>query len=201
MDSSSGGAAAPQRLAAEAVGMLSEGVSLVLGRWTGLQMAVAEQWGGRESRRKADELAADILSWFTQTKPPLYIDDLEELIDQTMIASFNAEIEDGSIEEIAEELMLMHEDCLKGNYESIQKLKQLGPQTNSVSQSQLVVNEGDDDDESSDESESDSMAIDESAKQSDSMNLDPSRSNNKPVSDPDGWTVVANKRNRGKRSN
>lgn len=31
---------------------------------------------------------------------PLYIDDLENLIDESMVLSFNSEIEDGSVEEV-----------------------------------------------------------------------------------------------------
>ena len=34
--------------------------------------------------------------------------------------------------------MIMHEECLEGIYESIQKLKQLAPRTNAVSQSKQV---------------------------------------------------------------
>ncbi|PIA31743.1 hypothetical protein AQUCO_04900202v1 [Aquilegia coerulea] len=54
---------------------------------------------------------------------PLCIDDLEHMLDETMILSFNTDIEDGSIEEVAEELMIMHEDCLQGNYDSVEKLR------------------------------------------------------------------------------
>lgn len=34
--------------------------------------------------------------------------------------------------------MIMHEDCLKGNYESIEKLRNSGPRINAVSQSRRV---------------------------------------------------------------
>jgi pre-rRNA-processing protein TSR2 len=65
---SNNGGEAPQVLSGEAAEILGEGISLVFSRWTALQMAVENQWGGRESRRKADQLAACIQSWFTQTK-------------------------------------------------------------------------------------------------------------------------------------
>ena len=42
-------------------------------------------------------------------------------------------------EQVAEQLMIMHEDCLKGNYESIEKLRKLGPGTSAVSQSRQVT--------------------------------------------------------------
>jgi pre-rRNA-processing protein TSR2 len=31
-------------------------------------MAVENEWGGRDSRAKADQLAASILSWFTNSR-------------------------------------------------------------------------------------------------------------------------------------
>ncbi|KAJ4806475.1 Pre-rRNA-processing protein TSR2 [Rhynchospora pubera] len=198
MDSSNGGGEAPQVLPSEAAEILSEGISLVLSRWTALQMAVENQWGGRESRGKADLLVASIQSWFAQTKPPLYIDDLEGIIYDDMLHSFNTEIEDGSVEEVAEQLMIMHEECLKGQYESIQKLKQSAPQSNAVSQSKQVAN--DEDDERSDEEGSeDSMAVEEARQEG--MDVDQSKTVAKPQPDPEGWTVVANKRNKGRRSN
>jgi hypothetical protein len=59
-----------------------------------------------------------------------------------------------------------------------------------------VVN---DDDESSDEegSDSDSMAIEATQE----MDVDTSKTGTKPVPDADGWTIIPNRRNRGRRSN
>ncbi|KOM48101.1 hypothetical protein LR48_Vigan07g180500, partial [Vigna angularis] len=71
---------------------------LLLFRWFALQTVVENEWGGHESRVKADKLVTDIHSWLTQFKEPLYIDDLEDILDQGML-SLNVEVEDGSIEE------------------------------------------------------------------------------------------------------
>uniref|UniRef100_A0A453GZT6 Pre-rRNA-processing protein TSR2 n=1 Tax=Aegilops tauschii subsp. strangulata TaxID=200361 RepID=A0A453GZT6_AEGTS len=60
---SGGGGLSPQAAAA-----LQEGIGLVFARWTALQMAVENEWGGRDSRAKADRLAADVLSFFTTSK-------------------------------------------------------------------------------------------------------------------------------------
>ncbi|KAJ6796556.1 pre-rRNA-processing protein TSR2 [Iris pallida] len=112
-----------------------------------------------------------------------------------MAASFNTEIEDGSIEEVAEQLMVMHEGCLEGNYESIEKLRNLVPVTNAVRQSKEVISDAAD--ESSDEEASD-MMVDEPV-----MSKETATSNPKPREMPDeeGWSVVAPKqRNRGRKS-
>ena len=57
-----------RRLQGESIGVFSEGIGLVLYRWSALRTAVENEWGGRDSRLKADHLAAHILSWFTQSK-------------------------------------------------------------------------------------------------------------------------------------
>ena len=57
-----------RRLLGQSVGVFNEGICLVLSRWSALRSAVENEWGGRESRLKADQLAGDILTWFTQSK-------------------------------------------------------------------------------------------------------------------------------------
>ncbi|XP_020572622.1 pre-rRNA-processing protein TSR2 homolog [Phalaenopsis equestris] len=181
MDSSNG------ILSREAAQFLEEGIFLVLSRWTALQMAVENEWGGRESRRKSEELASAIFSWFTQSKEPLYIDDLEKLLDENMESSFNTEIDDGSVEEVAEQLMVIHEDLLGGNFASIADLRKAAPATASVSQSRKV-------EESSDDEGSD-MIVDESPQ---AESLGDNKTEEIQVDD-EGWRVVPPRRNRGKR--
>ncbi|KQJ86517.1 hypothetical protein BRADI_4g06047v3 [Brachypodium distachyon] len=94
--STSGGGA----LSAQDAAALQEGIGLVFGLWTALQMAVENQWGGRDSRAKADQFAASILSWFSNSKGPFYFDDLENMMHDTISESFSADFEDDSVEEI-----------------------------------------------------------------------------------------------------
>lgn len=62
-------------------------------------MAIQKGWGGRESLQKVDKLSSAVLSWCSNDKARLYIDDLENILDENMVLSFNAEIEDDNIEE------------------------------------------------------------------------------------------------------
>ena len=60
----------------EARPAFEEGVSLVCSNWTALGLAVENEWGGRNSREKADQLIADTIAWFYSKKgarppPPL----------------------------------------------------------------------------------------------------------------------------------
>ncbi|KAI4998748.1 pre-rRNA-processing protein TSR2-like [Hordeum vulgare subsp. vulgare] len=186
---SGGGGLSPQAAAA-----LQEGIGLVFGRWTALQMAVENGWGGRESRAKADRLAADVLSFFTGSKGPYYYDDLEEMMFDSISEFFNADFEDGSVGEVAEQVLIMHEECLQNNYSSIDKLRNTRTQGAAVSQSRMMVTDDDDDSSDDDDNSSDDDDGDES-----SMSVDEPKPP-KPAPDADGWTVVPPKRGgRGKK--
>ncbi|KAL5541553.1 hypothetical protein UlMin_009263 [Ulmus minor] len=78
---------------------LIEGIASILSRWNGLQMAIKNQWGGCDSIHKSHQLAAHIFSSFSQSRAPLYVEDVENLLHESMLLSFNTDIEDGSIEE------------------------------------------------------------------------------------------------------
>ncbi|KAI3851433.1 hypothetical protein MKX03_013046 [Papaver bracteatum] len=165
--------------------LVDEGIHLILSQWTGLQLALEYRNYDRFSCQKAEQIRADIFSWFTHSKE-LYIDDLEYILKESMSESFGTILGDGSIGEVALHLMIMHEECLQGKYESIEKLRTSSKGSKAVSQSTLVVNE--DDDSSDDDeliSESTEMLVD-----------DPKESNTVEVEE--GWCVVAGKKSKAR---
>ncbi|KAL8149111.1 hypothetical protein AgCh_006205 [Apium graveolens] len=93
------------QLSDEASVKLQEGINLLLSRWSSLQVAVENEFGGRDSRKRSQQLPIDIFSWFTQSKGPIYIDELEDMLDDFML-SLNTELDDGSIEELVFSEML-----------------------------------------------------------------------------------------------
>uniref|UniRef100_A0A0A9BEP8 Pre-rRNA-processing protein TSR2 n=1 Tax=Arundo donax TaxID=35708 RepID=A0A0A9BEP8_ARUDO len=194
MAASNSGGGGP--ISAEAAAALGEGMGLVFGRWTALQMAVENQWGGRDSRAKEDQLGASILSWFCHSKGPHYYEDLVDMMYNTISESFNADFEDGSIEEVAEQLLIMHEECLQSNYSSIEKLRNAPVQRNAVSQSKQIA-VGDTDDSDSSDDDDDASMVDEAASAPEEMVVDNPKPS-KPAPDADGWTVVPPRRARGK---
>ncbi|KAL6637550.1 hypothetical protein ACP70R_025122 [Stipagrostis hirtigluma subsp. patula] len=196
MAASNSGGAGGGPLSAEAAAALGEGMGLVFGRWTALQMAVENQWGGRDSRAKADQLGASILSWFCHSKGPHYYEDLVDMMYDSISESFNADFEDGSIEEVAEQLLVMHEECQQSNYSTIEKLRNAPAQRNAVSQSRQIAGDCNDDSDSSDDDDDVSMVDDEPATPTE-MAVDKSKPS-KPAPDADGWTVVPPRRGRGK---
>ncbi|KAK1421271.1 hypothetical protein QVD17_23467 [Tagetes erecta] len=167
-------------------------------------MAIQNEWGGRDTRQKAQQLAVDVYNWLIRPAEALYVDELENLLDDFML-SLNTEIDDGSIEEIADNLMIMHEECLEGNFASIERLRQSIPTANHRMQ---VVNGGEDDSDSTSSSGDESMEIadetdpsdpaDPSSNLSDMTLSEPARQH-APIVDADGWTVVSSRRNKGGR--
>ncbi|KAD7480066.1 hypothetical protein E3N88_03202 [Mikania micrantha] len=145
----------PAQLTSEAVNQLREGIDLLLGKWTALQMAIHNEWGGRDTRQKVQQLTVEIHQWLIRPSEALYIDELENLLDDFML-SLNTEIDDGSIEEIANELMIMHKECLEGKFALIEQLRQSIPTSNHHIQ---VVNGGVDDSDSTSSSGDESMEI------------------------------------------
>ncbi|XP_073134461.1 uncharacterized protein [Henckelia pumila] len=89
---------------------IEDRVSDLLASWTALQMAVQNEWGGRNSQLKSKQLGSDILLWLFHSQEVVEVEDLENLLHERLLLSFNTEIEDGSIEEVAEQLMLMREE-------------------------------------------------------------------------------------------
>ncbi|KAL7137361.1 hypothetical protein ABFS83_10G086200 [Erythranthe nasuta] len=138
---------------AEAAAQLQEGINLVLSRWTALRMAVENEWGGRTSAQKSQQFSRDIFHRLTQSKE-LYIHEVNNMLEEFML-SLNTEIEDGSIEEIAEKMMVMREECLQGNYDSITTLKKTSVTSLSYCR-QPGIN--DENDSSDDDDDDDDMA-------------------------------------------
>ncbi|XP_057450261.1 uncharacterized protein LOC130741392 isoform X2 [Lotus japonicus] len=78
---------------------LQDGIILLLSRWYALQLAVQNQWGGCDSLQKFHHLVAELLSLFSKSNAPVPVEDLENLLHESMLLTFNTEIEDGSIEQ------------------------------------------------------------------------------------------------------
>ncbi|XP_073044282.1 uncharacterized protein [Primulina eburnea] len=197
-------------LTAEATAQLQEGIGMLLSRWAALRMAVENEWGGRDSLQKSQQLGHDLFHHLTQSKEQVYIDDLEDMLDEFML-SLNTEIGDGSIEEIAEKMMVMREECLEGNFNSIKKLKETN--TPSISYARQASTNGEDDsDEGDDGSDGDGnsgedisseMEVDTPQNES-NVNQKNTTTNGSYLKDVpevvDGWTMVTSRRNKGRRN-
>ncbi|CAD6203129.1 unnamed protein product [Miscanthus lutarioriparius] len=66
-------------------------------------------------------------------------DELEGLLYDAMDESFNADIEDGSVEEVTKHLMIMYTCCLRQNYSYIDKLRKTLLAGSAITQSKEVL--------------------------------------------------------------
>lgn len=48
--------------------LFQEGVTLLFQRWTALQLAVQNEWGGSSSKEKAQALLEEVIEWFYSSK-------------------------------------------------------------------------------------------------------------------------------------
>ncbi|XP_030534812.1 pre-rRNA-processing protein TSR2 homolog [Rhodamnia argentea] len=193
----------PRQLPEQAAPIFREGIALTLSRWSALQMAVDNEWGGPNSRQRADELGHEIFAWFTQSKEPLYFDDLEDLLHDAMI-SLNTVAEDGSVEEVAEKLLIMHEECLEGNFTAIEKLREASLKRVAPAHIKQVV-EGEEEEEDSDSEDmmddSPYMMVDAPKAQPSPTAVNKAGDEGRPpqTADSDGWTVVSSRKSRAKK--
>ncbi|CAH2053016.1 unnamed protein product [Thlaspi arvense] len=96
---------------------LRRDIGELLSRWGGLQLAVKNQWGGHDSLEKSHELAHHLFHLFSQSNAVITVEEIESFLHESLLLSFNTEIEDGSIEEVAEQLMILHEEhYLRGSH-------------------------------------------------------------------------------------
>ncbi|KAJ2688932.1 rRNA accumulation- protein [Coemansia sp. RSA 1285] len=108
-----------------------EGVDHVLAKWTALELAVQNGWGGRRSREKRDTMVDEIVEYFDQQvrKKTAAVGavaveptDVEELLLQVMDEDFSVMLEDQSEKEVARLLCTIFAECRAGNFETVDRM-------------------------------------------------------------------------------
>ncbi|CAI5468011.1 unnamed protein product [Closterium sp. Yama58-4] len=105
-------------------GWFREGVRLVFARWTALQLAVENQWGGGRSAEKAQHMQADLVHFCYSKRGAVYSDELEEWLDEATVKDFSMEVEDGSLREVADKIVEVFKACRDGNFTLVQQLQE-----------------------------------------------------------------------------
>jgi pre-rRNA-processing protein TSR2 len=94
-----------------------EGLLGLLARWTALQLAVANEWGGADSLQKFRDAGEELCEWFLGPKKTSKVaEDLEELLEEILGDDFCVQCEDGSPREVARIACDMYERCRVGDY-------------------------------------------------------------------------------------
>ena len=203
------------KMASEHAPTFRRGVKAVFDRWTAMQLAVMNAWGGAESERKAVEAEEEIAEWFASRKSKDALE-LEDLLIEILGDDFNVTCEDGSPSEVAKALWMMYEQCAEGRYDMVAQIESKPLPRESIERSRQIeedkrwsMNGGGDmdtgasssDDEGDDEM--DAVDADGLAEQlggafnvhpsgDDALDTSARRLKNEP--DDDGWCTVPSRR-------
>jgi len=165
--------------------LFARGVIARLEYWPALRIAVDQGWGGPESGEKRTWIASVIVDAFEQDPIP---DDqyIEEILLQVMEDEFMANLEDGSAEGVAKDIVRLWEDVHAGKQDLVAQFEE---QAEMSKRKKLQVEEvfsesnWEDDENSEDESEEDAPEL-----------LDREKSfKGAPQIDEDGFTLVQGK--------
>ncbi|WRT63893.1 uncharacterized protein IL334_000819 [Kwoniella shivajii] len=201
----------------EAIILFARGTLALLDLWPALTIAVNEQWGGTESSAKKTWLASTLIDEFetrapliptTETSttpvvdpksasdPPLDIDEIADLLHQIMSDEFDANLEDGSIDAVASDLVRLWKDVLGPNplvlVEALEKkaeeVKKSGVKASVGQGGSLSESEGEDDDD--DDYEDEDVDMDQAPQLVESQKP---KEKEEPIVDDDGFTLVQKK--------
>jgi len=99
------------------------GVTLSLFFWPSLSLAVANNWGGPDSKDKRE--------WFSQTTIDLLNENpdadgewIETFLLQVMLDEFEVNVDDESGYEVAEQILRLRRDCAKGDFREVVAMKE-----------------------------------------------------------------------------
>lgn len=104
---------------------LQAGITAVLRSWSAFRTAVDSEWGGTDSRTKAENLRKHIYQCFDYQKHPntgITLEDLEIELDTYMEEEFTIVLEDDSEKHVAQIIFELYEKCAKGDFSLSRKL-------------------------------------------------------------------------------
>ena len=209
------GGAGATKLPSEHAPTFRRGLKAVFDRWTAIQLAVVNAWGGMESERKAVEAEEEIAAWFESRKSKDALE-LEDLLIEILGDDFNVTCEDGSPGEVAKALWMMYEQCAEGRYDMVAQIESTPLPRESLERSRQIeedkrwsMNGGgdmetgasssdDEDDEAMDEVDADGLAaqlggaFNVHPNGDDALDTSARRAKNEP--DDDGWCTVSSRR-------
>ena len=89
------GSTAPATMPAAHRPAFETGVRILFSKWTALQLGVVNEWGGPNSKEKAEGIMEEVIEWFYKKKDHEMLD-LADLLDQCISEDFSIQAEDDS---------------------------------------------------------------------------------------------------------
>ncbi|KAF8893268.1 Pre-rRNA-processing protein TSR2-domain-containing protein [Mucidula mucida] len=172
--------------------LFARGVIARLKTWHTLSLAIQESWGGPGGPEKRTWLASVIVDAFEEQS--LTPDDqyVEEILLQVMSDEFDTEVEDGSAEPVAIDIVKMWEDSRMGVDKLVLRFEETADKLKGEKMEVSVAEEEWEDTEGDDSEIGDEEEANESGDRVPQL-IDSSSGKNGPVIDEDGFTLVKGK--------
>jgi len=166
-------------------------IDAIFKNWSALQLAVAHQAGGPESREKAEWMKSATENWFYENSN-LEKWEVEGFLETVIVNEFYVQIDDGSLYEVAGKVCDFFEICSNSDEETVRKKLLTLPKCDL---SKCMVKDADDDAVAMDTTE-------EYLKQIEDLEIS-KKVRNEPEIDEDGFEMVKPKqrKNKGNRQN
>ena len=173
--------------------LFARGVIARLAIWATLRIAVQENWGGAHGSEKRTWLASVIVDAFEEQVPTPDDQYIEEMLLQVMADEFEAVVEDGSAESVAQDIVKIWDQTRIGKDDLVKKFEELAEKVKGkkASAQEKVVSDDEDEGDWEDEEgdEEDEMEEDEAPQ----LMQPPPEERRKEGPDEDGFTVVRGK--------
>lgn len=186
-------------LTEKCVAQFDLGVTLSLFSWPSLSLAVANNWGGPDSKDKRE--------WFAQTTIDLLNENpdadrewIETFLLQVMLDEFEVNVDDESGIEVAEQILRLRRDCAKGDFREVVAMKEKWDRKGGKSEDVgklFEKKERNEEDDETDGSEEDSGEDEDEGEDVDMEEAPPLVKVKEPVVpevDEDGFTKVTKKK-------
>ncbi|KAJ6598446.1 Pre-rRNA-processing protein TSR2-domain-containing protein [Mycena vulgaris] len=103
--------------------LFARGVIARLATWDTLRLAVQEGWGGAGALQKRTWLASVIVDAFEETVPTPDDQYVEEILVQVLADEFDTDLEDGSAEPVAQDIVRMWDETRIGREDLVLKFE------------------------------------------------------------------------------
>jgi len=171
--------------------LFARGVIARLAMWTTLRIAVQESWGGPNAAAKRTWLASVIVDTFEEQNPTPDEEYIEDMLLQVMSDEFEAVIEDGSSESVAQDIVHLWDETRTGKQDSVVKFEEIADKLEGkkpVVKETVTENSEEWEDEDGDEDGDDEDDMDEDEETV--PQLIEHKKSKEPEVDEDGFTLV-----------
>lgn len=165
--------------------LFARGVIARLAYWPALRIAVDQGWGGPESAEKRTWLASVLVDDFEEQDPKPDVDYVEDRLLQVMVDEFDADLEDGSAEAVAKDVVRLWEEVSTGKTDLLQEFEE---RADKLKGKKVDVEEA-----AGDNSDWEDMSDEEEEDEAPQLLERPRAQKEEPEVDEDGFTVVKGK--------